>query len=33
LKEILAAWFETPWSEDDWNRQQIQRIAALEQPG
>jgi ribose 5-phosphate isomerase B len=33
LKEILLAWFETPWSEDDWNRQQIQRIAALEQPG
>ncbi len=30
LKEILAAWFDTPWSEDDWNRTQVQRIAALE---
>lgn len=30
-KEILDAWFSTAWSDDDWNRQQIARVAALEQ--
>lgn len=30
LREILAAWFDTPWSEDDWNRTQIDRISELE---
>src|SRR5215831_14436217 len=25
-KEILDAWFATPYSDDDWNRQQIARI-------
>jgi ribose 5-phosphate isomerase B len=30
LKEILTAWFETPWSEDAWNREQVERIGALE---
>ncbi|HEY0607092.1 MAG TPA: RpiB/LacA/LacB family sugar-phosphate isomerase [Herpetosiphonaceae bacterium] len=30
-KEILHAWFATPYSDDDWNRQQIQRIADLDQ--
>ena len=29
-KEILDAWFATPFSEDDWNRTQIARIDALE---
>src|SRR6266516_5755349 len=29
-KEILDAWFETPFSEDEWNRKQIQRIKQLE---
>ena len=29
-KEILDAWFETPYSEDEWNRQQIERIRQLE---
>jgi ribose 5-phosphate isomerase B len=29
-KEILDAWFSTPWSDDSWNRQQIERIADLE---
>lgn len=31
LKEILGAWFDTPWSEDSWNRTQVERIATLEQ--
>jgi ribose 5-phosphate isomerase B len=30
-KEILDAWFSTPYSDDDWNCQQIQRITQLEQ--
>jgi ribose 5-phosphate isomerase B len=30
-KEILDAWFATPWSDDAWNRQQIERISHLEQ--
>src|SRR5262245_10091700 len=30
-KEILDAWFATPYSDDDWNRQQIARICALEE--
>jgi ribose 5-phosphate isomerase B len=29
-KEILAAWFSTPYSEDEWNQQQIDRIRELE---
>lgn len=29
-KEILAAWFSTPWSEDEWNVRQIERVRALE---
>lgn len=29
-REILEAWFATPWSDDDWNRTQIGRITALE---
>lgn len=30
-REILAAWFETPFSDDAWNREQIARIRALEE--
>ncbi|MCS6774410.1 MAG: RpiB/LacA/LacB family sugar-phosphate isomerase [Anaerolineae bacterium] len=30
-KEILDAWFSTPYSEDEWNRQQIERVRSLEQ--
>ncbi len=30
-KEILDAWFETPYLVDDWNLKQIDRIRALEQ--
>ena len=30
-KEILDAWFETPYSDDDWNLRQMQRIKDLEQ--
>jgi ribose 5-phosphate isomerase B len=29
-KEILEAWFATPYSDDEWNRQQIERIRQLE---
>jgi ribose 5-phosphate isomerase B len=29
-KEILGAWFSTPWSEDDWNKRQIERVRTLE---
>jgi ribose 5-phosphate isomerase B len=29
-REILDAWFGTPYSEDSWNREQIARIRALE---
>ena len=31
LKEILDAWFTTPYSSDKWNLQQIDRIRKLEQ--
>ena len=30
-KEILDAWFSTPYSEDAWNLQQIERIKSLEE--
>jgi ribose 5-phosphate isomerase B len=30
-KEILDAWFATPYSDDEWNRQQMERLHALEQ--
>ncbi len=30
LKEILDAWFETPFSNDDWNLNQIERIKEIE---
>lgn len=30
LKEILEAWFATPWSEDEWNLRQVQRVRTLE---
>ncbi|MBD2198488.1 MULTISPECIES: RpiB/LacA/LacB family sugar-phosphate isomerase [Calothrix] len=29
-KEILDAWFSTPYSNDEWNLQQMQRITELE---
>lgn len=29
-KEILDAWFGTPYSDDEWNREQIERISRLE---
>jgi ribose 5-phosphate isomerase B len=29
-KEILDAWFATPYSDDEWNRQQMERIRRLE---
>ena len=29
-KEILCAWFSTPWSEDEWNKRQIERVCVLE---
>ena len=29
-KEILDTWFTTPYSEDEWNRQQIERIRQIE---
>jgi len=29
-REILQAWFATPYSDDDWNRKQIQRINELD---
>lgn len=32
-KEILDAWFSTPYSEDEWNRQQMERIRQLEERG
>lgn len=31
--EILDAWYGTPYSDDAWNHQQIERIRALEQQG
>lgn len=30
LKEILDKWFETPYSDDEWNLKQISRIQALD---
>ncbi|MFQ6615206.1 MAG: RpiB/LacA/LacB family sugar-phosphate isomerase [Fidelibacterota bacterium] len=30
LKEILDAWFGTPYSDDEWNLKQIERIRKLE---
>jgi ribose 5-phosphate isomerase B len=30
VKEILDQWFATPFSEDDWNKQQIDRVNALD---
>jgi ribose 5-phosphate isomerase B len=29
-KEILEAWFATPYSDDEWNRQQMERVRQLE---
>src|SRR5438105_7200049 len=29
-KEILDAWFATPYSDDEWNKQQMERIRELE---
>jgi RpiB/LacA/LacB family sugar-phosphate isomerase len=29
-KEILNAWFETPYSDDEWNKRQIQQIDEIE---
>jgi ribose 5-phosphate isomerase B len=30
LKEILAAWFDTPFTSDEWNLQQLKRVAEVE---
>ena len=30
-REILDAWFSTPYSDDDWNRTQMERIRQMEQ--
>lgn len=30
LKEILDQWFSTPFSEDEWNKKQIQRINKMD---
>lgn len=30
IKEILQAWFETPYSEDAWNLAQIERVCRQE---
>jgi ribose 5-phosphate isomerase B len=30
-KEILSAWFDTPYSQDEWNLRQMQRIEDIEQ--
>lgn len=30
-KEILDAWFSTPYSDDDWNRTQMERIRRMEE--
>lgn len=32
LKEILEAWFETPYSTDPWNLQQMEKLKILETP-
>lgn len=31
LKEILDAWFETPYGNDDWNELQIKRVKEIEE--
>ncbi len=31
LKEILTAWFETPFTQDEWNLLQIKRIEEIDQ--
>ncbi len=31
-KEILEAWLQTPYSDDDWNLQQMKRIREMEKP-
>ncbi|MEE9167020.1 MAG: RpiB/LacA/LacB family sugar-phosphate isomerase [Candidatus Neomarinimicrobiota bacterium] len=31
VKEILDAWFDTPYSDDEWNLKQIERIRKMEQ--
>ncbi|MFN2168103.1 MAG: RpiB/LacA/LacB family sugar-phosphate isomerase [Anaerolineae bacterium] len=31
-REILEAWFSTPYSEDAWNQRQIERIREMEDP-
>ena len=30
VKEILGAWFETPYSTDEWNLQQMEKLKTLE---
>lgn len=30
-KEILDTWFDTPYSDDEWNRQQIERIREMDE--
>jgi ribose 5-phosphate isomerase B len=30
LKEILGVWFETPYSSDEWNLQQMEKLKTLE---
>ena len=29
-KEILDAWLSTPWSDDEWNRRQVERLRTME---
>jgi ribose 5-phosphate isomerase B len=29
-KEILEAWFSTPWSQEEWNQRQVERVRILE---
>jgi len=31
VKEILDRWFETPFSDDEWNRRQIERVREVEE--
>ena len=33
LSEILDRWFDTPFSDDDWNLQQMKRVREIEQGG
>jgi ribose 5-phosphate isomerase B len=33
VREILDGWFDTPFSEDDWNLRQIQRIREIDAGG